>query len=758
MGYRIGWVKCAAILGGGAALVGLGLGIPSALGQKAGGIQTAPESRKSTPISFSDRINRVMGLRSSTIVDLAIDPTPGQPLNVPLAIGGQTVTLALMPHSVRAPGYQLLAQVADGSIVPMIPGPERMLRGSVVEWPGSVAAGGLLEDGLHCSVMSQDGTRWWFEPIAHVGGMPGQYVVYRGEDVIPSNGVCGTDAAWLAQHPSPMVEGGGGGGGTDGAAVSCTEIGIDADVEYYIRYGSNVTNVQNRINLVINQMDLQYINQVDIDHVITAIIVRTAEPDPYTSTDAGTLLGQFRTEWLNNQNAIPRDVAQLFTNKSIDGSTIGIAWTIGGICTTSAYCLVQSDCCGSDACATDLSAHELGHLWGGFHCTSACSSTMNPSITCVNTFLNSNPDTVAAIVAHRNSRTCLSACADATLPFFDDFPTTTFDTTKWTTVSGAIIDTIGINEPSAPNSMRLRGNATTGGNQVRTSRINTAGLAVLQLDYFYQLRGGGDSPEAGDDLIVEYFNNAGAWVEISRHLGSGADMTTYAPISVSFPADAMHSEFRLRFRVASAQTNADDWFVDNVGITGVVAPVNNNCVNASTKGVGSHAFTTLGASTDGPAECAFNGFTQIDKDIWYKTIASCTGTMTVSLCGANYNAKMASYTVCPSGSGSTLACNDDFCGTSPQISFPVNSGTVYRIRIGGQNNASGSGTMVISCTPSAPPCPADINHDNQVNVTDLLAILSSWGPCAGCPADINSDGQVNVTDLLAVISQYGPCP
>ncbi len=67
-----------------------------------------------------------------------------------------------------------------------------------------------------------------------------------------------------------------------------------------------------------------------------------------------------------------------------------------------------------------------------------------------------------------------------------------------------------------------------------------------------------------------------------------------------------------------------------------------------------------------------------------------------------------------------------------------------------------------TCTPNNPcaaaPCPTDTNHDGQTNVTDLLAVINAWGPCAGCPADINHDNQVNVSDLLAVINGWGPCP
>jgi len=78
------------------------------------------------------------------------------------------------------------------------------------------------------------------------------------------------------------------------------------------------------------------------------------------------------------------------------------------------------------------------------------------------------------------------------------------------------------------------------------------------------------------------------------------------------------------------------------------------------------------------------------------------------------------------------------------------------------NNAGQSGTVV----PPAPACPGDIMDNNNVDVNDLLAVISSWGPCAGCPpthcaADIapqpNGDCAIDVNDLLVVITTWGPC-
>lgn len=62
-----------------------------------------------------------------------------------------------------------------------------------------------------------------------------------------------------------------------------------------------------------------------------------------------------------------------------------------------------------------------------------------------------------------------------------------------------------------------------------------------------------------------------------------------------------------------------------------------------------------------------------------------------------------------------------------------------------------------SCSTSS--CPADVTDDGLVNVSDLLAVITHWGPCpVPCPSDINGSGDVNVSDLLTVINSWGKCP
>jgi hypothetical protein len=161
------------------------------------------------------------------------------------------------------------------------------------------------------------------------------------------------------------------------------------------------------------------------------------------------------------------------------------------------------------------------------------------------------------------------------LPFFDDFPTTTFDTEKWASVTGAEIDTVGLSEPSGPNAARLNGDP--GGNdEFVTAEINLSTEDTVRLTYYFQQTGGGESPDSGDDLFVEYVDASGTWHILQQHVGSDGDMSTFQAEDILLPPGALHSLFRLRFRCTATAGLFDDWFVDNVGVTVANAPVANN--------------------------------------------------------------------------------------------------------------------------------------------------------------------------------------
>src|SRR5687767_9955383 len=123
---------------------------------------------------FHGRVNQVLGVLDSQIIALDVDVTPGAGVAVPIPVDGAVATLNMSPHSVRAEGYRIRAQVEDGSLVEVEPGAVRTMRGELAEFPGSVAAGSLLDDGLHVMIVMPPeigGERLWVEPVPlHVEG------------------------------------------------------------------------------------------------------------------------------------------------------------------------------------------------------------------------------------------------------------------------------------------------------------------------------------------------------------------------------------------------------------------------------------------------------------------------------------------------------------------------------------------------------------------------------------------------------------
>jgi hypothetical protein len=177
-------------------------------------------------------------------------------------------------------------------------------------------------------------------------------------------------------------------------------------------------------------------------------------------------------------------------------------------------------------------------------------------------------------IATRHDQQAFSAARDAlcpsengttTLPFLDTFPSFILDTTLWTGVRGALVNTRGSNEPSPPYSVNLDASGPGLGDEIRTAIMDTSGVGDLLLTYYYQRGSGGSAPEAGEDLIVEYRNSQDDWVEVQRHPGDGPGMSTYEKVTIQLPPGAKHAQFRLQFRTL-CDSDGDDWYVDDVHI------------------------------------------------------------------------------------------------------------------------------------------------------------------------------------------------
>ncbi|MGE0481487.1 MAG: M12 family metallo-peptidase [Phycisphaerae bacterium] len=593
----------------------------------------------------------VQGLAQAVVVQLAGGPTThaAHAVYVPL-IDRKTVRLELRPISLRAPGYQLREQLADGSWRRVDPGPESTYTGHVAgERDGFVAASWTREGLLACVVFS-DGERHWIQPLTDLvaGGDPALHVVYRGTDT-HCEGFCGNTEAGDA----PAVAGGTVVLGSCGGGACVAQLACDADFEYFTARGSNSLATQDRIHAIVNVMNHQYVREAAITHVITTVLVRTAEPDPYTTTNSDALLCQFITEWTDNQAGIVRDVAKLFTGRNIDGATIGQAANFGqicdneGFCTSGvdngAFCYSQSDFSATFSCQTDLAAHELGHLWGATHC-SCPSSTMNPSIACANTFNNSGGLSLTQIDAHADAITCLSP--------LNDPPTND-------TCDDAIV------LPGSGTYSGSNANASTDGAALACGSLS-GNVGGGRADVFWRITALGTGTisvdTCGSSFDTMLSIHAGCPATPSNQIACNDDCGGACGLDscVTF-AGVSGTTYYIRVAGYAGATGA---ITLNVG--GPFAPGNNHCANAVPVSAGVALTGSLALATnDGSATC---GSSATNPDAWYSfTAGSCGGTLTVDTCGTHdrlgqdsgMDSVLSIHGSCPGTTANQRACNDD---------------------------------------------------------------------------------------------------
>ena len=114
-------------------------------------------------------------------------------------------------------------------------------------------------------------------------------------------------------------------------------------------------------------------------------------------------------------------------------------------------------------------------------------------------------------------------------------------------------------------------------------------------------------PASGENLVVEYFNNAGVWTTLATYLGTAAAGTVYNGSHV-VPADAKHAGFRLRFRLlAGSGFDLSYWHLDDVCV-GTIVPTADLSIAKTRSGAplvpGTNVPYTITVTNNGPGALA----------------------------------------------------------------------------------------------------------------------------------------------------------
>ena len=722
-------------------------------------IARSPVAGRARAADVTDAVNLALGLRASTLQPLVFEMPGNGRVTTRVTFAGELRTLELAPHSVRSAAYEVRAQQADGSWVTVAPSPIRTLRGTVPGLPGAVVAGSRLDDGLYATVRLPGGRRYWIEPVApHVGGVAADlHAVYEQADVLPGGGSCAAEideAGGIFLPPGDRREYAAGGfEGDDDICVA--ELACDTDVEFYEDHNSSIPDVEARINVVINIANLQFEAEVAITHALTTILVRTAEPDPYTETAPGPLLDQFRDQWNAYHTDIERDAAQLFTGKDLDGTVVGFAY-VGSLCGELGYSIVESDYSGF-ACSTDLSAHELGHTWGAPHCPCQLPPyTMNSIITCANRF---SAVTQIIIEQFRDRQPCIFCQPSIQFSFPLGLPQVVSHE------GGTIVQVMvqpGLSDPESDTT------------QLHLI-INDGPVVSFP------------TTEVSKDVYEATFPS----FDCADVIGYFFSVETTDMVTVRSPLDAPNESYPALAGSQILSRFADDfeldqsWTVTDAGLTdgswerGVpiaLTVCDRGNPNGDGDGSGSCYLTDndpndCDSDVDGgsttltsPAmDASGQGIALISYDRWYDNTGSGQGpnpfedSLPVEVSDDDGASWLPLETVGPFGAVTG--------GWTKKVWKLTDAGLAqtgqFRIRFVAQDVAGESTVeaavdgvelrMVICCL-------WDLDGDGTVGINDFLDLLSQWGTNPAGPPDFDGDGTVGINDFLELLANWGDCP
>ncbi|MBK9332241.1 MAG: T9SS type A sorting domain-containing protein [Ignavibacteria bacterium] len=211
------------------------------------------------------------------------------------------------------------------------------------------------------------------------------YILYQMSKLKSKNGVfCGSDIFGVPEEVTNRIQKLNAQPFDAGTSTLLTaNIAVDVDFYTYGVYGNSIPNASAYALSLMSAASAVYAKDMNIRLFVSYLRVWTTQ-DPYTSDDGGTLLDQFRFEWIATQGGVERTVAHLISRRN-SINVGGIAY-LNVLCNSSfGYGLsaVQGNIGQLPNYSYDVVvvAHEIGHNFGSPH-THACSWVGGPIDSC----------------------------------------------------------------------------------------------------------------------------------------------------------------------------------------------------------------------------------------------------------------------------------------------------------------------------------------------------------------------------------------
>lgn len=512
-----------------------------------------------------------LALRDATLQRIELtDASRGGTIVVEFVDGGAALELDVRP--LRSSGFRVIEH-RGAERVATASHPSLTLRGDAIverdpqRWRAAVT---IENDRLRAFLHAEDGSLRAVQPLTDIdpSADPQLYVAYRGTDVEPIEGSCGTIAL-------PKQGSSGAASEWKTAAASTTlkkaDLAIEGDVAYFVAKGNSIPAAQADLETIFNSITSIYEAEVGITYGISTLLLETDGSEQYGGTNSETLLENFRAYWNSNFGSIQRDTVHLITGKNLASNIIGLAY-VGVICNKNfGYGLSESTFSANMLQRVAVTAHEIGHNWNANHCNGQvdCAIMCSSIGGCSGQLQSFGNFETNEIEDFRDQIGCLTnVLPPATAPFLETFEASSLDKSLWKSGGGATLSTKAIGETSGTRAVNLDGGSKP--DSLVTNAIDYSGMGgSAELSFFSQNRGA----EVGENLIVEYVDANGDWQLLTQVASTGTKDPSFQNTVVVLPGAALIPDGKLRFRTTGDQGN-DDWYFDDVEVRAVSSPPN----------------------------------------------------------------------------------------------------------------------------------------------------------------------------------------
>ena len=607
-------------------------------------------------------------------------------------------------------------------------------------------------EGLAAGFISVGDETWWISSGNESARRAGLPIMLSHDSAMATartdGATCGSMDIKQPYLPPENGAAGGEGGIAGGAGCREFRVAVDTDTEYTMSaHAGNTVAASQYALLLMGASSVVYDRDVNVKLPVSYLRLWTGE-DPWTQTEMGAQLGQYRDHWVANMGGVARDMGHHLAGRGLGGGVawVGVSclyfdWHYGlssGIGYGFPYPLIDHDHGNWEPMVV---MHEMGHNFGAPHthdhtppadgcgandCTLAWEGTiMSYCHGCAggmsNISLKFHPYSIASMNAHLASTSCSNAGARAV-----DDATSTIENTPVTIeplANDAFVNCATVSLQSADASSAQGGSVTI---------VPPAAGAPPSLRYTPAANFSG-----ADSFNYSIVDSTGA-------TSSGKVFVTVRPVlDRTYLLSAANGVPVNWYALAGDTPALPDFSTLTPYAASVLADIN----VASTGG---------NFSLSGRADlvaAAFEGYVHVPTTgVWTFASESDDGSRVFI-------------------DGQLVVSNDGLHGMVDRAGQVALEWGFHRFRVEFFENFGGAGEIfrwegpgtARAVVPAAAlfklgtAMQLDLNGDGEVGGSDIAILLGAWGPAApGTPADFDLSGTVDASDMARLLSNWGP--